>query len=374
MISQQTIIDAYVSPDSILDLSLAKRSELLIVLRQQKMLARVGKKLQTLNLFEQLDQTSQRHFNNVLTIADKQLALVDLELRHLQAALADHAEYALLLKGAAYAALNNPVSEGRLFTDIDILVPKSDLPNVEKILALHGYIGKEISDYDDKYYRKWAHEIPPLAHGIRGTVLDVHHNLVPVVSRAAIAPEKLREQMEAGKHGFYVLSDAAQVVHSAIHLFRNEEYQTSFRDLTDLHIMLDGKPSEFFACVMDIAQQWGMQYEVSLAFAMLQKLLDMPLPNEIDLVPITRFDDFIFSSVLLPEHDLCDVQSPSKHTLAMIRGHIKKMPLPLLTYHLSVKAGRSVLEGIFGEHLFTPAENEIKPAPDRQVSEQGHKK
>ncbi len=37
--------------------------------------------------------------------------------------------------------------------------------------------------YDDLYYRQWMHELPPLVHGERGRMVDVHHTILPLTAR-----------------------------------------------------------------------------------------------------------------------------------------------------------------------------------------------
>ena len=75
------------------------------------------------------------------------------------------------------------IAQGRIFNDVDILVPKSLLDKAEKALLRHGWICAQWDDYDQRYYRQWMHELPPLQHVRRKTVLDVHHNILPETAR-----------------------------------------------------------------------------------------------------------------------------------------------------------------------------------------------
>jgi hypothetical protein len=45
---------------------------------------------------------------------------------------------------------------------------------IEKRLWLLGWLSEELTEHDEKYYRKWAHETPPLRHSKRGTIVDIH--------------------------------------------------------------------------------------------------------------------------------------------------------------------------------------------------------
>ncbi|RXL80730.1 hypothetical protein EO238_31730, partial [Citrobacter sp. AAK_AS5] len=80
----------------------------------------------------------------------------------------------VVLKGAAYAMARLPVADGRIFGDVDILVPHETLADVESALMLAGWASIHRDPYDQRYYRMWMHEIPPMRHLHRGTVIDVH--------------------------------------------------------------------------------------------------------------------------------------------------------------------------------------------------------
>src|SRR5437870_709177 len=60
----------------------------------------------------------------------------------------------ILLKGAAYLAAGLPPGRGRRVADIDVLVPRERLPEVEKVLLAHGWQFGEIDPYDAHFYRQ----------------------------------------------------------------------------------------------------------------------------------------------------------------------------------------------------------------------------
>jgi hypothetical protein len=82
----------------------------------------------------------RRHLTAVLTIATQQQRAVRWELVQLSEALAEIEGPVLLLKGAAYAAAELPPAGGRLFSDIDILVPKPQIGAAEAALMLDGWV------------------------------------------------------------------------------------------------------------------------------------------------------------------------------------------------------------------------------------------
>ena len=42
---------------------------------------------------------------------------------------------------------------------------------------------KAADGYDDAYYRRWMHELPPLIHRDRDRMIDVHHTILPLTAR-----------------------------------------------------------------------------------------------------------------------------------------------------------------------------------------------
>ena len=115
----------------------------------------------------------------------------------------DSEESLVFLKGAAYIAKNLSCSFGRTFSDIDVLVKKQDLPRIEQTLKFSDWLKTEIDDYDEKYYRTWMHEIPPLQHVHRGTILDVHHNILPSTNKNTPDANKFNiEQINVEHVGF----------------------------------------------------------------------------------------------------------------------------------------------------------------------------
>jgi hypothetical protein len=372
MIKQSDIISLFLQPERVLEFTPAQLSKVIVVLRQQKILARMCCRIQQAGVFEQLDEQSQRHFLNAKHIADRQREQVLNEAQDLVKTLDLVAEYLIFLKGAAYSMCGGVVGEGRIYSDIDILVPQKDIKACEKRLIINGWYGDEISDYDDKYYRKWAHEIPPMTHGRRGTIIDIHHNIVPLISKSSLNVDLLLEHKEEIAPGIYVLSASAQLVHAAIHLFRNEDYIGSFRDLTDLYLMLESQDFEFYLQSIALAKQVGFLPELKLAIRYVHRLLGLDVPCEASKQLYQQdnikqwANDAIFTKVLLPQHSLMKgTSTPILHGLAAIRGHILKMPLHILIYHLSVKASRAILESIFGAHIFTPTDPS-RPTPKQK--------
>src|SRR3546814_17950409 len=54
---------------------------------------------------------------------------------------------------------------------------------VEAGLIAAGWEWVKPDPYDDQYYRRWMHEVPPLTHKERDRMIDVHHTILPLTAR-----------------------------------------------------------------------------------------------------------------------------------------------------------------------------------------------
>src|SRR6185437_12077470 len=114
----------------------------------------------------------------------------------------------ILLKGTAYAAAGLSPALGRSIGDLDILVPHAALPDVERALLGHDWEWVKEDDYDDSYYRRWMHELPPLIHKERDRMIDVHHTILPPTARRTPDAEALVQDRRPLENGLSVLSPA----------------------------------------------------------------------------------------------------------------------------------------------------------------------
>ncbi|WP_420933437.1 nucleotidyltransferase family protein [Alteromonas sp. A081] len=266
----------------------------------------------------------------------------------------------IVLKGAGYVLAHNPAASGRIFADIDLLVLQSDLHIAETTLHLFGFLSTSDSDYDQKYYREWAHEIPPLRHLKRGTVLDVHHNIVPVVSGRAPDITFFLDSTVEVKKGVDVLRPSAMFLHSAVHLFFGEAFNNGFRDLTDLSLLLDefSDDEDELRHLIHLADKTGFEREMYFAFRYLNKILNKETPKTI-LSELCDFRisqlklavlDFMFCKVLALNHRLVQVRYLGlAQNLVFIRGHMLKMPIKILVKHSISKLWRFCIESLVGD-------------------------
>ncbi|NDP46949.1 MAG: nucleotidyltransferase family protein [Sulfuriferula multivorans] len=340
------------APDSITRLSLAKWDTLVRQARAAGLLARLAHLFRQLDLFKAIPANVQWHFEAAETLADRQRTAVQWELQQIHKALDDLGSPFIVLKGGAYVAANLSAANGRLFNDIDILVPRDKLGDAESSLMLAGWHATGLSEYDKRYYRRWMHEIPPLQHIQRDTVIDVHHAILPDTARYHPDSAKLRSRAIElpDLPGIRVLAAEDRILHSATHLFHDGELPHGLRDLTDLDLLLrDALEADTHFWTLLVARATELQLSRPLFYALryLRHFLDTPVPGEVDtaLQPATpnRFTvalmDRVFTRALAPTHDSCaDVYTPLARQAAFIRAHWLRMPAHLLILHLIHKA------------------------------------
>ena len=183
------------------------------------------------------------------------------EVNRIESALGSLEVPVVLLKGAAYVMLGLPAARGRLHSDVDILVSKDKIALVESTLLQQGWEATKHDSYDDHYYRAWSHELPPLQHKERKTIVDIHHNILPVTGRLHPDPRLLLASAEdLPGTMFKVLAHADMLLHSAAHMFQDGELAGSLRDLIDLDDLLRDfwrAAKRFWEALISRARQFG---------------------------------------------------------------------------------------------------------------------
>jgi hypothetical protein len=157
-------------------------------------------------------------------------------------ALAGYHGKVVLLKGTAYVAAGLQAGDGRSIGDLDILVARIDLPQVEAALLAAGWEWVKPDPYDDAYYRQHMHELPPLIHKERDRMIDVHHTILPLTARPRPDAEGMLASsfpISAGGRGvLHTLSPPDMVCHSAAHLLADGDLAGGLRNLWDFHCLL----------------------------------------------------------------------------------------------------------------------------------------
>ncbi|WP_431264697.1 nucleotidyltransferase domain-containing protein [Roseateles chitinivorans] len=335
-------------------LSLVDWDLLLRQARRSNLAGKLAAQMETGGWLATLPEQVQPHLRSALLLSRRQAQMLRREVDLLRQTLAELPGPLILLKGAAYALGGHAPAPGRLFSDIDLLIPPAQLPRCETTLLVHGWdFDDDLDAYDQRYYRDWMHELPPLHHKRRGTSLDVHHTLLPPTARTPLdsgalfdAPRSLADS--AGLPGVFVLPPEDMLLHSAAHLFHEGELPNGLRDLFDLDALLRefGAIDGFWTRLSARARRIGLSRPLWLALRYTRMLLDTPYPDTLpaELGPppgalALRLLDACYRRALRPAHDSCRLPGHDLAEAALyVRSHWLRMPVGLLALHLTRKA------------------------------------
>ena len=357
------LLEVLANPETVADLDIAQWNDLIRLARVSDLLANLYASFEQLDLLKTIPQKPLLHLESAHTMTNKHEHTINWEAVQISEALQSLDCPVVLLKGAAYLLQGLNASKGRVFHDVDIMVPRARINEVELVLKDSGWVGVKQDAYDQRYYREWMHELPPMSHYSRRVTIDVHHTIIPPT--AALKPDaaKLFESLVpvADFPGLFTLSPVDMVLHSATHLFYDDEIGRGMRDLVDLHHLLTefSKQPDFWSDLLERAVEMELDYPLACALRYCRLLLKTEIPGDI----YTRAEqqlrfpgwmmDKLFQQGLMPEHELCDNWRSSCARFALyVRSHYLRMPLYLLIPHLIRKA--------LHEDVIEPVEN-LKP-------------
>ena len=216
---------------------------------------------------------------------------------------------------------------------------------------LAGYATTHHHPHDQRYYRRWMHELPPMQHIKRLTVIDVHHAIVPETARThPDTPEFLRAAVPiAGWPASPCWRRTDMVLHSATHLFHNEEFSHGLRDLVDIDQLLRhfGTDGQFWAALTGVPGG-SISDACSTTRCGSPRGSSAPRSRESTMDAASRYAPAPGTGALM-DRLLLDAPSSDRRArstrcarrLLYLRGHWLKMPVPLLAWHLTVKTFRA---------------------------------
>ncbi|NMP30548.1 nucleotidyltransferase family protein [Thalassotalea sp. M1531] len=250
------------------------------------------------------------------------------------------------LKGTAYLLEGLTCSKGRIFADVDVFVHGSELSQAENILKWQGWTVKELDAHDQHYYRNWMHELPPMVNSKTGLTLDLHHNLLPIVSRVKLDSELLLANLNEGENS-NTLSAEDKILHSAIHLLLDGEFNHGFRDLHDIYLLIvenQLQHEEFISQLIARAIELNFEFILYHCLRLQQDIFLLKVDDDIlNMLIKNKFSKMkanfivsLFKAVLSPLPLKGRYNSISLFTL-FIRSHWLKMPLHILVPHLVYK-------------------------------------
>jgi hypothetical protein len=325
--------------------------------RHANLISRIAIFLEQSRIFKDIPNKPKQHFLNAIKISKAHERSARWEVQDIYQILSHHNIDFILLKGCAYIWQKNNASIGRLFGDTDILVKKDEIKKAERILVHSGWVTTKLDSYDQQYFRQWMHEIPPLHHTTRHTTLDVHHSIIPPITKtkleiAYLWEDAIRDPLFSNIH---TLSLIDMILHSATHLFHEGEFDNGLRDLVDLNELIHQYQSVSgnWEVLLNRAQQLDLSLFLLYALRYSNRILQTPLPNglvskleqNISLLNINSWlIDKLYLRALTPGHASCKVPFRKSAILFLfIRSHWIKMPLPILIPHLFIKFRRQVI-------------------------------
>lgn len=255
------------------------------------------------------------------------------------------------LKGAAYVLDRSPAARGRISTDIDILVPATSLERSEEILKDAGWQVDPEKDnaYDQAYYRRYMHELPPLLHAERGMVLDVHHAILPPTARLNPAMDALIDAAVRPKGSpLEIFAPLDRILHAATHLCHDGEFQYPLRNLLEIRDLCQEiiKTDEDWNRLTSRAAALGLALPALDALTLLDRFLAVNVPNAALSAlasagrdrPWRRLTRHVMAQTIRPAApDRPDRVRRLSEWLLYIRSHWLRMPPIMLARHLWTK-------------------------------------
>lgn len=317
------------------------------VARSAKLLAELGCRIERAGALDRVPTAVRDHMRAARVMVRHTHKMADLEFYRLARVLEPLAVPIVLLKGAAYLAQELPFAEGRWMGDVDIMVPRARIGEVEAALRSAGWAMEPMDAYDERYYRQWTHEIPPLRYPRHPMRLDVHHAILQQTAR--LKPDSLallEASVPAPDRRFRVLCPEDQLLHASVHLFQDSDCANRLRDLADIDGLVRhfSHDAGFWARVRARTALHGLGRPVWYALHFAHQLLGLSLPGDTSWTaapasPVRALMDALVPRALLPSHPdrFSSRMTRLARDLLFIRSHWLRMPPALLARHLAVK-------------------------------------
>lgn len=284
-VTKETFVHALCDPSRLADMELCQWDAFLPMAHQLGMVPRLVAQLDALGLSDDMPTRVKLHLESALLVSRRHEQLVRWEVAQINPLLSKLGVPIVLLKGTAYLFSGVSISHGRVYSDVDILVPRDALGEVERILLAKGWEQPEEMADQAQYYQRWMHELLPLVHTERRTKLDVHHNILPAIDPLQFDPKILLADARPldGSGVLHVLSPTDMALHNVVHLFRNGDYRRAFRNLLDLDQMLvefARTEANFFDRLLSRAKQLRLLTPCFLAARYASRYLETAFPSE----------------------------------------------------------------------------------------------
>jgi Uncharacterised nucleotidyltransferase len=340
------LIAALRNPDTFIKLNPDDWTDVVSIARRELVLGHLAFEIKQSGLFEKLPSRLQLMLEDGLRDSLHSHRLAVSETKFAADALFETGCPVIVLKGSAYVLADLPAAHGRFAGDLDLLVPKSFLGPVEILLKKAGWHLMVKDAYDDNYYRMWMHELPPFQHGLRKTLIDMHHTILPLTGRVQPnAALLIRNALPIEGTGLYRFCDVDMVLHSAAHLIQDGDLHGGLRNLHDIHRLVThfAKTDDFWTVLSQHANIHNLQRCLYYALAMSEELFGTYVPvgfwNGITNAKPNILFRNLMRWMMLTRLSRRKVSSDSlayrlADNLLRVRAHYLKMPPLMLAKHL----------------------------------------
>ena len=233
----------------------------------------------------------------------------------------------VLLKGTAFVAAGLSAGVGRAIGDLDILVPRDRIEEAEAALLAAGWEWVKPDPYDDAYYRRWMHELPPLIHRERDRMIDVHHTILPLTARVTPDAVGLIADSLPLENSLRVPTANDMLCHAAAHLFADGDLAGGLRNLWDVHCLVEEFGTEGLGAR---AAYHGLGKEMARALRLSAALYSIPGGE-------TGVGDRLYLRRLLARDAWGRPDRKLTRLAFYIRSHLLRMPPGMLARHLWTK-------------------------------------
>jgi hypothetical protein len=326
------------------------------VARAARLLAPLGARLAAHGVLERIPPAVRAHVESEQALVAYQTQMARRLLAELGRLLDGRGFPVVVLKGAAYLLQDLACARGRLFSDVDLLVPRAHLAEAEALLREAGWrFAESLDAHDERYYREWSHELPPLAHPAHPLQLDLHHSILPPVGRARPDDAALfAASIPVEGTPFRVLAPAEQVLHACAHVFQDSDLSEMLRDVADIDVLLRarGAGTGFWDALIARARLHGLGRALWYGLRFSADLFATPVPDGAwqslafarpgSLVSWTM--SRLGQRALLPDSpdELPSLARRTACRLLLLRYFYLRFPLRLLAVHAAAKGWRRV--------------------------------
>jgi len=349
------LVRALRDPESVVGLDAAGWTALLAIARAEQLVGTLAHRVEGLPM----PGAAARLLADARASAEQGRVAALWEAEMARRALAPLGVPAVLLKGTAFVAAGLSAGVGRSIGDLDILVPRERIGEVEAALLGAGWEWVKPDPYDDAYYRRWMHELPPLIHRERDRMIDVHHTILPLTARITPKPEWLISDSVILENGFpvgewrrdhgdeptgpSVLRPEDMVTHAAAHLIADGDLAGGLRNLWDIDRLVrefSEMDPDFCLSVYEESHWHGLMPAVIRAFRLAAALYGTPVkgytsPITVSLEP--QRSDTLYLRRLLARDAWGRPTRKLTRFGFYVRSHMLRMPPAMLARHLWTK-------------------------------------